>query len=147
MQASGKSTPEALDSANKDTSGPLNNTNGSEISVPVPSLDASGLLTQGDVHDAVNYMRNCILAVLDLPNFIVARLTVNRRDVDSIISPNWYTDAVIDVISQVALEESSNNVVFYQQAVAIVTYLGVVQEQNARYAILALHTLVQPSIY
>lgn len=82
--------------------------------------------THGDAHNAVNHMRDCILAVPDLPNFTVAGLTVDGYDVNSIISPEWYTDAVIDMVSQVALEESSNNTVFYQQAVAITTHLGVV---------------------
>lgn len=53
------------------------------------------------------------MAVPDLPNFTVAGLTVDGYDVNSIISPEWYTDAVIDMVSQVALGESSNNTVFY----------------------------------
>lgn len=71
-------------------------------------------------------MRDSIVAIPGLPNITVAGLTLDRCDVDSILSSHWYTDAVIDMISQVALEETSNNTVFYQQAVAITAYLGVV---------------------
>lgn len=138
-----KGTPVALDGADEDTPGNPNITGNPESSVSVASPDARGLHTQGDVLGVMREMRDSIMAIPGLPNITVAGLTLDRRDVDSILSPNWYTDAVIDMISQVALEETSNNTVFYQQAVAITTHIAVNQGQSALYVIAALRVLVQ----
>lgn len=55
---------------------------------------------------------------------------IDKKDIESLPFPSWYTDAIIDVICRVALQRSQyNHIFFYQNAALVETHVARLSRQ------------------
>ena len=87
------------------------------LDIQLVAADSHGL------SDAFELMVNKLHDTPNLNDRLIAGVVVADRDVVSLPSPNWYTDAVIDAVAYVALQNCPNpRIIHYQHVVMILPY-------------------------